>query len=284
MSYVDEKLAPMTWRPKLVAVDIDGTLVDRRGHLPPDVKAAVHRVVATGTPVVLATGRAWLDTRQVFEQLELPPGQVICSNGAVWLQYQPLVQHRTTTFDPGPVIDQVMQVAPNARIAVEELGVGFRLNRLFPDGDLQGRMTLQSLDELAARPVTRVIVRDPDSNEDDFIDLASSIGMHGVSYSVGWSAWLDIAPKGVNKATALAAVCHRFGLGAEDVLALGDGRNDIEMLAWAGRGVAMGDAPWEVQAAADDVAASFEDGGTALELDRWFAFARTEREPQRRSA
>ncbi len=274
----------MTWRPTLVALDIDGTLVDRRGHLPKDVRAAVQRVVATDTPVVLATGRAWLDARPVVEALGLPPGPVICSNGSVMLEFPPLVQHRLATFDPAPVIEQIMALAPNARVAVEELGVGFRVNRLFPDGDLQGRMTIEPLDELAAQPATRVIVRDPDANEHDFIDLAASIGMHGVSYSVGWSAWLDIAPQGVNKATALEVVCEQLGVSSHDVLALGDGRNDIEMLAWAGRGVAMGDAPWEVQAAASDVAANFEDGGTVLELDRWFAFARNRHEPARRSA
>lgn len=274
----------MTWRPQLVAVDIDGTLVDRRGGMPSEVRAAIQRVVATGTPVVLATGRAWLDARPVFEELELPPGNVICSNGSVRITFPPLVQHQMATFDPAPVIQKVMELAPNARIAVEELGLGFRLNKLFPDGDLQGQMTIQTIEELAAHPVTRVIVRDPDANEHDFIDLAASIGMHGVSYSVGWSAWLDIAPEGINKATALAEVCDELGISADDVLALGDGRNDLEMLAWAGRGVAMGDAPWEVRAAADDVAANFEDGGTALELDRWFAFAGPIRELERRSA
>ena len=68
------------------------------------------------------------------------------------------------------------------------------------------------------------------------------------------------------------------------MLALGDGRNDIEMLAWAGRGVAMGDAPWEVKNVAADVAANFEDGGTALELDRWFAFGQQEIPAVRQSA
>lgn len=274
----------MTWRPKLVAVDIDGTLVDRQGYLPAEVKSAIQRVIAAGTPVVIATGRAWLDARPVFEALELPPGPVICSNGSVTLEFPPLRHQRMITFDPAPVIAKVAQLAPQARIAVEELGVGFRLNELFPDGDLRGEMVLQSLEELSAHPVTRVIVRDPNANEHDFIELAASLGMHGVSYSVGWSAWLDIAPEGVNKATALAAVCDDLGVCADDVLALGDGRNDIEMLAWAGRGVAMGDAPWEVKNVAADVAANFEDGGTALELDRWFAFGQQEIPAVRQSA
>ncbi len=73
-----------------------------------------------------------------------------------------------------------------------------------------------------------------------------------MTYFVGWSAWLDIAPQGVNKATALAEITAGLGIPAADVLAFGDGRNDLEMLRWAGRGVAIGDAPPEVQAAADD--------------------------------
>ena len=61
-----------------------------------------------------------------------------------------------------------------------------------------------------------------------------------------------------------------FGVSAADVLAFGDGRNDIEMLRWAGRGVAVGDAPDEVKAAADDVAESVDRDGPAAELRHWF--------------
>ncbi|MET1004943.1 MAG: HAD hydrolase family protein, partial [Propionibacteriaceae bacterium] len=86
-----------------------------------------------------------------------------------------------------------------------------------------------------------------------------------------WSAWLDIAPDGANKATGVADIADQLGVARADVLALGDGRNDTEMLRWAGRGVAMGDAPPEVQQAADHVTGLFSEGGTIAELDRWFA-------------
>jgi hydroxymethylpyrimidine pyrophosphatase-like HAD family hydrolase len=91
-----------------------------------------------------------------------------------------------------------------------------------------------------------------------------------VTYFVGWSAWLDIAPEGVNKATALAQVAADLGIAAADVLAAGDGRNDIEMLQWAGRGVALAEAPAEVRAAANAVSLPFAEGGLVPELMRWF--------------
>ena len=115
------------------------------------------------------------------------------------------------------------------------------------------------------------MVRDPEASDGEFIALAQRLGLHGVSYSVGWSAWLDIAPAGVNKATALADVVADLGVAAADVLAIGDGRNDIEMLQWAGRGVAMGNSPAEVIAAADAVTGSVTEGGLIAELERWFS-------------
>ena len=80
----------------------------------------------------------------------------------------------------------------------------------------------------------------------------------------------DLAPEGVSKASGLADVTRRLGVDRSDVLAIGDGRNDIEMLEWAGRGVAMGQAPAEVKASADAVTESVEEDGAAAEIARWF--------------
>lgn len=258
------------WRPELVALDIDGTVVDRDGTLPPDVLAAVGRVVAAGVPVVLATGRGWHATEPVFEALSLPAGWAVCSNGAMTLQHPPTEVVRQVTFDPSSVIASALHHRPDVMIAVEEVGLGYRLNRPFPDGDLTGDLVIETVEELSARPATRVIVRDPDSSDEDFLVLAERLGLHGVSYYIGYSAWLDISPDGVDKASGLAVVCDGLGVDPAGVLAIGDGRNDIEMLTWAGRGVAMGDAPPEVQAVADHVTGHFADGGTVTELSRWF--------------
>ncbi|MET0844373.1 MAG: HAD hydrolase family protein, partial [Mycetocola sp.] len=89
----------------------------------------------------------------------------------------------------------------------------------------------------------------------DFLSVVERMGLHKVSYNVGWTAWLDIAPDGVNKSTALERVRGLLDVPRSRVLAIGDGRNDVDMLEWAsaeGRGVAMGQAPAEVVAAANE--------------------------------
>jgi Cof subfamily protein (haloacid dehalogenase superfamily) len=258
------------WRPHLVALDIDGTILDHEGRLPDDVRDAVGLVVAAGVPVVLSTGRSWHATLPVFEALGLPPGPAVSSNGAVTVTYPPFEVTNVVTFDPSDVIERVLAEHPTASLAAEVVGWGYRVSRHFPEGELHGEIELVSIEDLAADDVTRIVVRDPGSTDAEFIALAERLGLHGVGYFVGWSAWLDIAPAGVNKATALAGVAASLGVAQADVLAIGDGRNDIEMVAWAGRGVALGDAAEEVARAADHVTGTFAAGGTVTELRRWF--------------
>ncbi len=271
------------WRPRLVALDIDGTLF-RGGHgvastvvvdeATPRVRAAIDRVVDAGVPVVLATGRSTFGITHVLEHLGLPRGDeqvlTVASNGAVTFSYPPVEVLSTVTFDAREIVAMLMEHVPHALVAVEEVGTGYRVNRHFPPGEITGEMTLQSVDELVAEPVSRVIIRDPHASEQDFVELAEKVGFHGINYFIGWTAWLDLAPAGVSKASGLASACERLGVAAGDVLALGDGRNDTEMLQWAGRGVAMGQAPLEVQEAADFVTSTVQDDGAAQELERWF--------------
>ena len=141
---------------------------------------------------------------------------------------------------------------PTALYAVENVGVGFRLTAPFPPGELYGDLEYVDFDELLTTPATRVIVRSPDHTPQDFLRIIERVGLHGVSYAVGWTAWLDLAPDGVSKASALEPIRIALDVPPERTLAVGDGRNDIEMLSWAARGVAMGQAepncsPWRTR-------------------------------------
>jgi Cof subfamily protein (haloacid dehalogenase superfamily) len=268
--------------PKLVALDIDGTLyanVPATGVveevISDPVRDAVQRAVDAGAHIVLSTGRSTFGITSVWKQLGLPrehDGQVltVASNGSVVFRYPPVEVLHTVTFDASKIVRMILEEIPHAMVAVEEIGIGYRVNRHFPDGEITGNMLLQSVDELVSEPVTRVIIRDPHSSEEEFVQLAEKVGLHGTNYFIGWTAWLDLAPEGVSKASALADVARRLGVDQRDVLAIGDGRNDVEMLRWAGRGVAMGQSPLEVQEAADDVTRTVREDGVAHELGRWF--------------
>ena len=270
------------WRPRLIALDIDGTLlkwVEGAGqtyeHIPPAVRDAVRRAADAGAHVVLASGRSPHGMTMIADLLGLPedgadPLWIVASNGAVVFRYPPLEVVHEETFDARPAVEAILREHPGVLVAVEERGIGYRVNRPFPEGELSGEMVITDVADLVADKVSRVIVRDPDSTAEDFLALASRLGLHGTDYVVGWTAWLDLAPVGVSKASGLAHAAAELGVEAADVLAIGDGRNDIEMLQWAGRGVAMGQAVEEVRAAADAVTGTVYDDGAATELARWF--------------
>ncbi|MBA2573890.1 MAG: HAD family phosphatase [Nocardioidaceae bacterium] len=258
------------WRPGLLALDIDGTLVDVHEHATSSVVQAVQSAKAAGAHIVLSTGRSVFGIERIIELLELDTGHCVASNGAVTFTYPPTEVTSAVTFDARPAVRMILEHVPDALVAVEVVGRGYRANGLFPEGEITGEMWMESVDELIREPVTRVIIRDPQSSAEDFMALAERVGLHGTNYFVGYTAWLDLAPEGVSKASALAEVAAVLGVAQADVLAIGDGRNDLEMLAWAGRGVAMGQAPLEVQSVADEVTGSLTEDGVALEIGRWF--------------
>ncbi len=257
--------------PHLVALDVDGTTIHHDGFLSEGVRAAVTEVVAAGHHVVVSTGRSVVATVPILDRLALVAGYAVSSNGAVTLRLDPALDTGfevtdAVTFDPGPALSLLRDAWPGAVIAVEELGIGFKVNAPFPDGELMGDQRVVPWDELVAEPATRVTFRAPGGTSEDFLKLAERIGLHGVNYAIGFSAWLDIAPEGVSKGSALELVRRRLRVEPAHTLAVGDQRNDIEMLRWAARGVAMGNAPDEVKAAADEVTGPVDEDGLVTVL------------------
>ncbi|WP_067437501.1 HAD family hydrolase [Nocardioides jensenii] len=268
----------MTWRPGLVALDVDGCVLEwERGtdktseKVTPAVFDSVARVLRAGVPVVLASGRSTHGLVDVAALLDLPsPGWLVGSNGAVVSTYAPPRIVRDWCFDARPVVEAVLARFPDAMIAVEEAVIGYQVNRPFPRGELSAPSTVLPPEKIGWRRAPRVMIRRPGSSSAELASLASELGLAGTDYVANLTDWLDLSPVGVNKASGLAFVAERLGVGAADVLAIGDGRNDIEMLQWAGRGVAMGQAVQDVHDAADASTASVGEDGVAVELDRWF--------------
>jgi len=273
---------PEGWKPKVVALDIDGTLltwVEGTGAaseaITSAVVEAVQRAYDAGAHIVLASGRSPHSMTKIADLLGIPRDGderlwIVASNGAVIMRYPPADVVHEETFDARPAVEAILRRHPKALVGVEERGIGYRVNDHFPPGELTGDMIITPVEEIVAQPVSRVIIRDPEASSEDFVELGRSLGLHGISYVVGWTAWLDLTPVGVSKASGLSYVCDQLDAEPGDVLALGDGRNDLEMFAFAGRAVAMGQSIPEVQDAADAVTDPVDDDGAAAELNRWF--------------
>lgn len=260
----------MTFRPKLVALDVDGTLVDGANVMTPAVREVVHAVRATGIETVIATGRGVPGVMDAAEILGFTEGFAVASNGAVTFRYDPEIELLdVVTFDASEAVRRVLEHMPEALVAVEEVGVGFRLNKPFPDNEITGQFVVEDVESLISEPVARVVIRSADHSRDEFTAIVKDLGLSGTNYYIGYSAWLDLAPEGVSKASGLDYLCTKLGIDQSEVLAVGDGNNDLEMIQWAGRGVAMGQAPQTVLDAADAVTGPIEEDGLVAELSKY---------------
>lgn len=259
----------------LVALDIDGTILHEDGTLSPAVVVEVQRLRDLGHEVTLATGRSVSMTLPVLDRLDICPEYVVCSNGAITLKRDDHAptgyrRHHVETFDPSAVLTSIRPHLTHANYAVEDETGMYRYSGRFPAGALGSNTEEVPFEQLMHEPATRVVVISPGHAMDEFLAAVELMGLHQVSYNVGWTAWLDIAPDGVNKSTALARVVEALGIPAERVVVAGDGRNDIEMLTWAasvgGRAIAMGQAPEEVSSVATEITGTDQEDGLATAL------------------
>lgn len=252
----------------LVALDVDGTLVDHDGHMSEEVKETVRRVAREGHHVVVSTGRSKGATLPVVELTDIESGYAVSSNGGVTMEIDR--RHAggykivdAVTFRPAKALAALHDKLPGAKFALEAADGSFYSTEHFQDRSFGMEAQTVSLEELLDMEAVRVVVFSTETDIDSFARIIDEVGLHGVTYSVGWTPWLDIAAHGVSKASALEQIRKRLGVDPAHTIAMGDGRNDIEMLEWAARGIAMGQAPEEVIGVASEVTSSVYDDGAA---------------------
>ncbi|GAB3190134.1 HAD family hydrolase [Nesterenkonia suensis] len=250
----------------MVCLDVDGTLVNHDGHMSEAVRQAGRAVVADGHTVVVSTGRSLPATLPIIEMLGVTHGYAVCSNGGVTVRIDIALEDGyevidRRVFDPAPALDALQRRLPHAKYAIETSAGTFLSTERFQDMSFGLRAEGTSLHQMRNTEAVRLVVNSDDSTSEEFAAAVAGIGLQGVTYSVGWSAWLDVAAAGVTKASSLETLREKLGAPPEDTVACGDGRNDIEMLAWAERGVAMGQAPEEVKAVADEVTGHVDEDG-----------------------
>ena len=252
--------------PELIALDIDDTLVPHLGNVTERVVDAIARAREAGITVALATGRTLSTTAPIGRAAGID-GWAVCSNGAVLATIEPETIIDTRPFDPKPVLDQLVELVPGAVFAVEDVHGVFHTTKMFGAGALGLSIREVPFEHLLTDPVTRIVVRSDAHVDTGFDEIAAQMGLHTVIFGVAKVAWMDIGPQGVNKATMLAELCTRLDLNPARTLVVGDSWNDLEMLQWAGTGVAMGSAPESVMRAADAVTSAEPGEGVADVID-----------------
>jgi Cof subfamily protein (haloacid dehalogenase superfamily) len=241
---------PIDWRPELIALDIDDTLLQHMGSLPGIAVDAIERITEAGIKVTLATGRSVSTTFPIARAAGIED-LVVCSNGGVLAMVETRKIMEAITFDATQAIEQLTILVPDAVFAVENLHGDFFTTHMFDTGALGINIREVELAELTAEPVVRLVVRSETATGRTYREVAKSLGFHSVVFGIDRISWMDIAPQGVNKANMLKEVCARRQIDPTKTIAIGDSWNDIEMLDWAGLSVAMGSAVPKVAAHAN---------------------------------
>lgn len=267
-------------RVRLIASDLDGTLLGADGTLSERTIEAVRAAADAGIIVVAATGRSH---RTAAPRLE--PATVIrtaiCSNGAsVYdLEGAAIVRHRPIGDDIVPGLLQVLREAHAEVCFAWETEDGFGWEEailpLAPvhvhDRMADGSRSLElhrSIDDVGPTRLTKLLVGHPTIHSNAWLDLLAPILPPTVQASTSGAPFVEITGAGVDKATTLALVCDDLGIDRSEVVAFGDQTNDVAMLAWAGRGLAPANAHPDAVAAADEVVGHHAEDGVAAVIEQ----------------
>ena len=258
---------------KLVATDLDGTLLHTDGTVTDRTRDVLAALENKGILVVFVTGRPirWMD--DLWEHVG-GHGLSICSNGAVVydVHAQAVVETRPIPVDVGlEVADAIRTAVPGTAFAVENVD-GFAKEKRFMERlPLPPGINVGPLSEVYDRPAVKLLARHEEIEPEKFwAQVESQVG-HQVTTT--WSsvgALVEISALGVTKASTLELLCLARGIDASQVVAFGDMPNDLAMLGWAGTSYAMANAHPMVRDLADKVAPSNEEDGVAATLEELF--------------
>ncbi|MFI1186727.1 Cof-type HAD-IIB family hydrolase [Streptomyces californicus] len=270
---------------RLIATDLDGTLLRDDKTLSARTVAALAAAEEAGIEVFFVTGRParWMDVVRAHVQSH---GTAICANGAVVTDLRvegELLSVRPLERDAAlHVVRTLREAAPGTSFAVE-LTTGINYEPAYPPFHLDPGAAVAIAEKLlhedapgSGAPVLKLLAHHSELAPDAFLALArTAAGDRAAFTRSSPSALLEVSALGVSKATTLEACCTERGIAAAEVVAFGDMPNDVEMLSWAGASFAMGNAHPAAVAAATGRTATNEEDGVAVVIERILA-ARTE--------
>jgi len=252
---------------RLVATDLDGTALSEGLNMSPRVTAAIAAVREAGIIVVFVTARNWRSVAVIAKSAGVG-GMAICSNGAVLYNLDDQAVVAAHHLDHAALVDfmtRCREVEPEVAFAWESAHEAFREESFPLRSPPLSKIYVASL-QVSPRPeqhtpITKVMVSHPNLGAEQLLERLRECSAVSLSASISGPHFLEVCADGVTKAFALSSLCDSLGIAQEQVLAIGDQPNDLPMLEWAGRPVAMGNShPGVLAAIAEHTATNLEDG------------------------
>lgn len=275
--------SPNARLPRLIATDLDGTLLDADTSVSPRTRAALDAARAAGIIVVPVTARQPIGLRLIAEEAGFEDW-ALCGNAAfgIHLTTGELLFERTIAVP----VQRTLVEELNARIpgllhvSIRDAGEQFVAQTGYADVATftdhrrdPATMGGVHLDDVLAAPSLKLVVRHPNLSAAEILTVLGELDHTGFEATTSGAPFVEVMAEGVNKAWGLEQLCTHLGISAAEVLAFGDAPNDVEMLRWAGRGLAMADADVLVKAAADGLAPANTDDGVAQVIEELLAVA-----------
>jgi Cof subfamily protein (haloacid dehalogenase superfamily) len=256
---------------QLIASDLDGTLLNDDGKLSPRTVSAVKAAVKAGFQMVLASGRPPRTMQPIADQLGLK-NIGVCSNGAILYDFdkQTVIHNRHVPKETlKNIILRLREHEPSVCFATEHgHHVGTEPQFPRPDTWVSGiAPKIGDIDTLCADDVIKLAVHHPDHAVEKLAELVRAIVGNELSVTFSGMHFVEVAAAGVSKALGLAEVCKRLGVDPKRVVAFGDMPNDLAMLSFVGRGIAVGNAHPDVMAEGHETTASNGADGVARVIE-----------------
>lgn len=263
---------------RLIATDLDGTLLTSAVEVSPRTRAALDAARVRGIHVVPVTARQPIGLRAIAGGAGFD-GWALCSNGAFATHLSDgrmLFAEELPSETIRTLAAALRESIPDLLFAsVREGGEGFVAQRGYAEiADLSDHkrdprtMGGVDLEHVLAAPSLKLVIRHPELAPAAVFDALRALGLTGFEATLSGAPFVEVMAEGVTKATGLARLCEHLGIERADVVAFGDALNDVEMLHWAGHGVAMANAEDAVKDAADETTTSNDDDGVARVIER----------------
>jgi hydroxymethylpyrimidine pyrophosphatase-like HAD family hydrolase len=262
-------------RIRLIATDIDGTLIPYGGEASERTLAALRAAEAAGVTVVLVTGRPPRTAQVIAEALGVY-GPTICANGALVVDLPVMHLLRDVRIEGALATDLIadLTAAIPGIVFAWERALEWGRDEAWPLmalGPVERKLpggVIGAVELLAAKGISKLICHLGAADPDAFVQQVREVLAERAEVSTATSPPLaEITAKGCDKREALEWLSRCMGVGRDEVLAIGDGPNDLPMLLWAGRGVAMGNAHATVLEAVSERTHTQDDGGFAAVID-----------------